>query len=230
GLRGGEAGGRFRGRAERLRPQQLAALDVVGLEARAVLHLVDAAAVDDGRGEAELIALLRPLRRLDLAGLRAVDRRDHAQLGDVEVLVAVRDDDGIARDDRAGVDRALGDDRAPHLLAGLRLHRVDAAVAAAADQKTQPVDRANERRRVIGVVGAPARTGDPDDVAAALVERHEPVLPRRARAPARDRGGDDDQIAVDDRRRGAAAVRGERGELFADRAIPEQLAVLVQRD
>ena len=52
----------------------------------------------------------------------------------------------------------------------------------------------------------------------------------RLRAPARDRGADDHQVAVDDRRHRPAAVGGERGELLADRALPQQLAVLAERD
>ena len=172
----------------------------------------------------------RPLRRLDVAGLRSVDRGDHAELVGVEVLVAVRDDDGVAGDGDAGVDRALRGDVAPDLLAGLRLHRVDAAVAAAADEQPRAVDRGDHRRRVVRVVRPAAGAGDPDDVAGPLVERDEAVLPRRARAPARDRRADDHQVAVDERRHRPAAVRGEGGELLADRAIPQELAVLAQRD
>ena len=52
----------------------------------------------------------------------------------------------------------------------------------------------------------------------------------RLRAPARDRGADDDEVAVDDRRHRPAAVRREGGELLADRAFPQQLAVLAERD
>ena len=139
-------------------------------------------------------------------------------------------DHGVARDRDAGVHGALGDDGAPDLFAGLRLERVDAAVAAAADEKAHAVDRRDERRRVVGVVGAAAGARDPDDVAGALVERDEAMLPRRAGAPARDRGADDHQVAVDERGGGAAAVRGEGRELLADRAIPHQLAVLVERN
>ena len=51
-------------------------------------------------------------------------RRDHAQLGRVEVLVAVRHDHAVALDDDAGVDGALRRDEAPDLLAGLRFDRV----------------------------------------------------------------------------------------------------------
>ena len=50
------------------------------------------------------------------------------------------------------------------------------------------------------------------------------------RAPVRDRGADDDEVAVDHRRHRPAAVRRERGPLLAERSIPQQLAVPAERD
>ena len=63
----------------------------------------------------------------------------------------------VAADDDAGVDRALGGDEAPDLLAGLRLDRVDAAVAEAGDQQPHAVDGRDSRRGVRGVVRAGRR-------------------------------------------------------------------------
>src|SRR5207245_2611716 len=80
---------RFLHGAERLAPQLRARFDVVRLQARPVLDLVNELAVDHGRREAELIALHGPLRRLDVAGLRAVDAGNHAELARVEVFVAM---------------------------------------------------------------------------------------------------------------------------------------------
>src|SRR6185369_6467058 len=62
--------------AERLAPELAPGFEVERLQPRPVLDLIDARAVDDRRREAELVALHRPLRRLDVAGLRSVDRRD----------------------------------------------------------------------------------------------------------------------------------------------------------
>src|SRR6185503_20569637 len=61
----GEDERRLLNRPERLRPQDLAGLGVVGLQARAVLDLIEDAAVDHRRREAELVTLLRPQRGLD---------------------------------------------------------------------------------------------------------------------------------------------------------------------
>ena len=52
----------------------------------------------------------------------------------------------------------------------------------------------------------------------------------RLRAPIRNGGADNHQPAINDRRHRPAAVCGEGGELFADRAIPQQLPVTIQRD
>src|SRR6185295_19634469 len=82
--------------------------------------------------------------------------------------------------------------------------------------------------RVGGVVGTAAGIRYPHDVAGPLVEAEESMRAVAGVAPARDRGADDDQIAVDDRRHRPAAVGGEGGELLADRAAPEELAILVK--
>ena len=147
------------------------------------------------------------------------------------VLVAVRQEHGVAADRDAGVDGALGGDVAPDLLAGLRLDRVDAAVAEPSDQQPQAVDGGDESAaRTRCRTGRPPGFDDVDDFAGALVERDEAMRARRRRTPVGDRRADDDEIAVDDRRHRAATVRGERGELLAERAAPEQLAVAAQRD
>ena len=78
--------------------------------------------------------------------------------------------------------------------------------------------------------GRPPGFDDVDDVAGPLVERDEAMRAVAGRAPVRDGGADDDQVAVDERRHRPAAVRRERGELLAERAVPQQLAVAAERD
>jgi hypothetical protein len=53
---------------------------------------------------------------------------------------------------------------------------------------------------------------------------------RGRRAPVGDRGGHDDQVAVNHGRHRPAALRGEGSPLFAQRAFPEKFPVLAQRD
>ena len=154
-------------RAHRQRPQDFAGRGVEGSQRRAVVDLVEARAVHDRRRVPELDPLRRPLRRLDVAGLGAVERGDQAQLHALEVLVAVRQEDRVAADGHAGVDRALGGGEAPHLLTGLRLDRVHGAVAQSGDQQPHAVDGGDERRRVGSVVRTSARVGDVDHVAGA---------------------------------------------------------------
>ena len=144
-------------RAERLRPELLAGLDVVRLQPRSVFNLIHARPVDERRREAELLAEMRPLRRFDVAGLRAVDRGDHAHFVAGEVFVAVRDDDGVAADDDASVNGALGGDEAPDFFAGLHLDGVNAAIAKTNDQQPRPVDGRDVRRSVSSVVRPTAR-------------------------------------------------------------------------
>ncbi len=200
------------------------------MQLRAAVELVKALALDDRRREPELGAGEPPLRGLDLAGLSAVDRRHHPHHGAVEVFVAVRQEDVRPADDHARIDRALGRDVAPDAFAGLRLHGVHRAVAAADDQLAHAVDGRDDPRRKGGVVGTAAGLRGVDDLAGALVERDEAVAARAHRAPVGERRVDDHQVAVDDRRRGTAAVRRERRELFADRPVPQQLAVAAERD
>ena len=50
------------------------------------------------------------------------------------------------------------------------------------------------------------------------------------RAPVGHRRADDHQVAVDQRRHRPAALRRERGELLAERPVPQQFAVAAQRD
>ena len=217
-------------RSEILLPQLPAAGDIEGPHTRAVLDLIHAIAVDHRRGEAELHPLHGPFRLFDVTGLRSVDRRDHPQLFGVEVLVAVRDDHRIPLDDGAGVDRALRQREAPHLLTGLRFDRLISAVAVSADEQADAVDRRDDRRRICRVVRSSTGRRDVDDVAGSLVERDESQRAVGQRAPVRDGGIDDDQIAIDERRHRPAAVRGEGGEFLTDGSLPEQLAILVQCD
>ena len=120
--------------SEDLPPELAAGLEVERQQLRPVFDLVDAIAVDHRRGEAELIAVDRPLGRLDVAGLGTVDRGDQAQLARVQVLIAVGDDHRVAADRHARVDRALRGDEAPDLLAGLRFDRVKPPVAEPRDE------------------------------------------------------------------------------------------------
>ena len=63
----------------------------------------------------------------------------------------------------------------------------------------------------------------------ALVERDEAVRRRGRLAPAEHQAADDHAVAVDDRRRHPAAVGRPHPVLFGQRALPQQLAVLVER-
>ena len=222
--------GRLLRRAHRQRPQSFAGGGVEGSERRAVVDLVETCAVHDRRRVPELDRLRRPLRRLDVAGLGAVDRGDQAQLHALEVLVAVRQEHGVAADGHAGVDRALGGGEAPHLLTGLRLDRVHGAVAQSRDQQPHAVDGGDERGRVGGVVRTSARVGDVHHVAGPLVEGDETMRAPGGRSPVGDGGADDHEIAVDDRRHRSSTVRRERRELLTEGTLPEQLALGTERD
>src|SRR5205807_7964245 len=102
-----EHGRSFLALSKRHLPQKAARIDVVSAQVRPAIKLIDPIAVDERRRERKLDTLYRPLRRLDVAGLRSVDGREHAQLVRIHVLVAARDDHGVALDHDAGIDRAL---------------------------------------------------------------------------------------------------------------------------
>ena len=69
------------------------------------------------------------------------------------------------------------------------------------------------------------RRADPDGLSRPLVEREIAVAGAIEIAPREDQGVQDDLVALDDRRRRAAAVRGHRPVLVGQRSIPENLAV-----
>ena len=226
----GEHRRRLLDRPQILLPQLAAGRDVERPHPRSVLDLVDAIAIDHRRREAELHPFHRPLRLLDVAGLRSVDRGDQTELFRVEVLVAMRHDHGAAFDHSARVDRALGHDKAPDLFTRLRLDRLIAAVPVAADQQTHPVDRGNERRRIGGIVRSSSRRRDIHDVACAFVERDESQRAVPQRAPVRHGRVHEHQVAIDERGHRPAAMRRERREFLTDRSLPQELAILVQCD
>ena len=73
--------------------------------------------------------------------------------------------------------------------------------------------------------GRPPGFATYDDLASTFVERDDAMRPRGLAAPVRHCRADDDEIAVDDRRHRPPAVGGECGKFFADRSLPERLAV-----
>src|SRR5690349_8825888 len=122
--------------------------------------------------------------------------------------------------DNAGVESAFADLDLPHRLARLRFDRVDKPVAAALDQQSCSVDVRDDRRRVRSVVRAAARRADPHRLPSLFVERHEAMCAASVLAPLEGDAADDHEIAVDDRRYGASAVRGEQTEVFTERTFP----------
>jgi len=195
----GQHGRRLLHGSQILSPQLAARRDVERAHPRSVFDLVHAITVEHRRRESELHAFDGPLRLLDVASLRSVNRRNHPERRRVEILIAVRHDHGAVLDHDARVDRALGRDEAPDLFARLRLDRLESAVAVAADEQTQAVDRCDDRRRIRRVVRAAAGRRDVDDVARPLVERDESQRPVPERAPVGHGRVDDHQIAVDER-------------------------------
>ncbi len=88
-----EHGRRFLREAEGKVPEFLSGRGVEGLQVRPVIDLIDAIAVEERGGISEFYSLNGPLGRLDIAGLRPVDRCNHAERRPVEIFVAMRDDD-----------------------------------------------------------------------------------------------------------------------------------------
>ena len=126
------------------------------------------------------------------------------------------DDGVVAMRQDAGVETALGHDEIPYRLAGLRFHGQGGAVGPAGDQQAHAVDGDDVHGGVAGVIGPPARRADPHDVAGLLVESDHALRAVSLSAPSGSGRGHDHEVAVDDGRRRASAVRGERGELFGD--------------
>ncbi len=154
-----------------------------------------------------------------------IHRGNHAHLGGVHVLLTMRDVGDVVAQQRAVENRALADFDRPDLFAGVDLERVIHAVGAADNHRARPVNRADNRRRVVGVVVARLRRADPHRLPGLLVEREIAVAGAIQIAPRQDQRVEDHLVALDDRRSGAAAVRGHRAVLVGQRAIPQHFAV-----
>ena len=161
----------------------------------------------------------------DHARLRGIDRGHHPHLGGVDVLFTVRDVGDVVAEQRAVENRALADFHRPDLFAGVDLQRVIHAIGTADEQRARAVDVGNDGRGIIRVVVTRLRRADPDRLAALLVEREVAVAGPVEIAPREDQRVEDDLVALDDRRRGSAAVRGHRAVLVGERSIPQHLAV-----
>src|SRR5262249_18015176 len=147
-----------------------------------------------------------------------------------EVRLAVADEHLVAGDDRRAVDGAGADEQAPDLLAGADLERVDAAVAAAADQEPLAADHRDDRDRVVRVFRLEAGGRPPDGLAGLLVERDEAAAAHALVAPAGVEHADDDQILIDDGAGDAAAVAGDAAVLLGQRVLPDDVEVLVEAE
>ena len=212
--------------AQLLFPQLLSRHHVEGYHSRSVFNLIDPVAIDDRRGEAAQETFEFPFKCLDLAFLRSIDGGDHTHVAGVEILVAVRNDDSVAHHGDAGIDASFRDDDAPYFFARLRFHRVDASIADPADQQSLTTDCRDQGSAVRGVIRPSAGGRGPDDLAGFLVHRDEAMRAVRHGAPRGYRRTDNHQIAIDQRRHGAAPMRGERAELFAHGSVPQFFSVL----
>src|SRR4051812_14573591 len=65
----------------------------------------------------------------------------------------------------------------------------------------------------------------PDNLARLFLECIKAIRCRALRAPVSGDAARDDQITVDDRRRGAAVWEGEPAELFHQRVVPERFTI-----
>ena len=144
---------------------------------------------------------------------RAVDRG-----GDVVVV----------NDDR-GVDAGLEKRHLPNRLAGAGVGADHTAVAGGRVKNTLAVEPAKRRRGEATVLGPAPRLGRPDEFAGEFVEPIK-AIPRRAlRAPVGHDASGDDQVAIDDRRGGAAVRERHPAQRLHQRMVPEHLAVRRER-
>ena len=134
----------------------------------------------------------------------------------------------VAGDDDRGVDAATTELKAPRRLASADLQRVDRAVGIAADEQADAVDDSDDGHGVRGVERPAPWSGDPDDLAAALVKGEVAVAARGVVAPIGAEIADDDEVFIDNRGVDAAAVPGDAPKFLGQRARPDDLAIAIK--
>ncbi len=114
----------------------------------------------------------------------------------------------------------------PHRLAGVRFDCRDRAICAADDNQARAVDRRDDGCRINSIERAASGRAGPNTFARPFVKSVEAVAAQRRIAPAVNDRADDNQIAFDDRRSGAPALRCPSPKLFRQRTAPEHFAVI----
>ncbi len=182
------------------------------------------------RGDAVRVPLAA--RGGDVALEGAIDRDHLAHEAAFERLVAlVGVDDAVADGDRR-VERAGRETVTPGELAGAGANRVDPAVGAAADHQALVADVAHDGVRLVVEVldVGRGRRNEPLNLAGAFVERRVTLAQRGMFAPRHAHDADQERIAIDQRRMGAAAVAGAAAHLFTEAGFPHRLARAVEGD
>ena len=140
-----------------------------------------------------------------------------------------RGGDVVVVNDNRCVDAGFEKWHLPNRFAGAGVGADHTAVAGGRVKNTFAVEPAKRRRREATVLGPPARLGRPDEFAGEFVEPIK-AIPRRAlRAPVRHDAASDHQVAIDDRRSGAAIRERHPAQRFHQRMLPQHFAVRRER-
>ena len=134
----------------------------------------------------------------------------------------------LVNNDR-GVDAGLEERHLPDRLACAGIGADDAPVTGGGVKNALAVEPAKRRRGETTVFGPPSRLGRPDQFAGHFVEAVKAIPRRPLRAPVGHDATRDDQVAIDDRRGGAAVREGHPAKRLHQRMLPEHFAVRRER-